>query len=416
MEKVGAEERNRLDELPTVVLQQIASQLGGYDILDRLLPAYPRLGAKLRNGLLWSSCYRHTFSSPEDILDDCRRLPLLSVESMRYYDVSFRPTEPFLVAKWRRIIGGNNLYALAVSHLGFLAHESVSPSLEMLMVKLKASHKGMNSWTLWCPCTQLDLLTKVIVRVEGDSQAAFRILNGDSFFDAFPKATHLTFIPSPSAEFWPACPAVALERINHISLQFVQESDAFVHRASSFVNLQSLELTGCEVPAVLRDLVRTHAVLPRVETLTLCAVDEVFEDKNTWSELRNTFPRLNALDVEVKEHVGDDDSDDDGDTICVRGEVLEEMIPNMFGARANVKIVVPSASLLSCLVMATEFMNKGDDATWELVLEGSNDDENVRPMVTQAMLDLLIKNPACVVELEGTVEPQTAFKLCVKSV
>ncbi len=297
----------------------------------------------------------------EEILDECRRLPLLSVESMRYYEVSFRPTEPCLLAKWRRIIGGRNLYALAVSQLGFLAHESVSPSLEMLMVKLKASFKDMNVWTLWYPSTQLDLLTSVVVHVEGDSEAPFHITNGDSFFDAFPKATHLSFIPSPSAEFWSPCQVVALERITYLSLEFVEQSDAFVNRVSCFVNLQSLELSGCEVLAFLRDLVRTHAVLPRVETLTVCAVDEVFEDKNTWSELRNTFPRLNALDVDGKELVGDDDGDD-GDTICVRGEVLEEIIPNMFGTRASVNLV-PSASLLSSLVMATEFMKKGDGAT-----------------------------------------------------
>ncbi len=284
------------------------------------------------------------------------------------------------------------------------------------MVKLKASFKDMNVWTLWCPSTQLDLLTTVVVRVEGDSEAAFRITNGDSFFDAFPKATHLSFIPSPSAEFWSACPAVALERITYLSLEFVEQSDAFVNRVSAFVNLQSLEVSGCEVPAFLRDLVRTHAVLPRVKTLTLCAVDEVFEDKNTWSELTNIFPRLNALDVDGKELVVGDDDSDDGEKICVRGEVLEEIIPNMFGTRGSVKIVVPSASLLSCVVMATEFLKKGDGATWELVIEGSNDDENVRPMVTQAVLDLLINNPACVVEFEGTVEPQTAFKLSVKSV
>jgi hypothetical protein len=119
VEKVGAGRRNRLDELPTIVLQEIVSRLGDHDVLGRLLPAYPRLGAKLHNRLSSPSHGRGDMPAAEEILDECRRLPLLSVESTRYYEVSFRPTEPRLLAKWRRIIGGRNLYALAVSHLVF---------------------------------------------------------------------------------------------------------------------------------------------------------------------------------------------------------------------------------------------------------------------------------------------------------
>jgi hypothetical protein len=87
----------------------------------------------------------------------------------------------------------------------------------------------------------------------------------------------------------------------------------------------------------------------------------------------------------------------------------------MFGGRAFVNLIVPRISLLSCLVMATEFVKKGDDAEWDLVIEGSNDDEDAHPTVTQAMVDLLTRNSSCDFLLEGTVEPQTSFLVAVRS-
>jgi hypothetical protein len=305
-----------------------------------------------------------------------------------------------------------------VSDLDLLSDESVSPALERVLIKLTAKYKDVNVWPMWCPSTELELLTQVTVSMDGDyGQHDFRISSGASFFDAFPKATKLTFIPSPSPQFWSSCQAEALERIAHKRLQSVDREDAFVSRASSFKNLESLELTGKEVRYVLRDLVRRHIVLPRVVSLNVVRAEEAFDDEDTWSQLAMTFPLLTALDVQTSAssypYAGDDEY---ADHVCVRGRVLEEIVPDLFGSRADVKIDVGSLSSLSCLVMATAFLRYGVGAEWKLTCEGYNDDGSARPTVTQALLDLLIENPACEVELEGTVETFTKFKLTVKSV
>jgi hypothetical protein len=86
LEKVGDVGRSRLCKLPDVVLNLIASQLNRHEILNRLLPAYPSLAKKLRNGLLWSN-YNHDGRFVWGrILDDCRVLSLLSADSLQNYE------------------------------------------------------------------------------------------------------------------------------------------------------------------------------------------------------------------------------------------------------------------------------------------------------------------------------------------
>jgi hypothetical protein len=426
LEKVEDVKRNRLGELPDVVLKLVVSQLDTFDVLDRLLPAYPCLVEKLRNGVDWPEDDRvntvRTWSpsAPSQILEDCRRLALLAADSIRQYEVSFRPTEPGLQSKWRRVVGGQSLRELVVSDLDLLSNEAVAPALEKLTVTLKAKYKDVNVWTMWCPSTQLDQLTQVTVLVEGDGRRhAFQISNGNSFFNAFPKATQLTFFPSPSAEFWSTCPAAALERVTHVSLHFLEESDAFVRRAASLTNLRSLALTWGGVVDVLRDLVQGHVILPGVVSLTLVAEDRILRDESTWSQLATTFPHLTELDVSTEGYEYEDGYDPYEDCECIQGKLLEETIPSIFGNRATVKISDPWISLSSCLVMATMFLKKGDDAVWQLIVDGRNGDDIrfTRPPVTQAMLDLLIKNPSCEVEFKGTVEADDYqyFTLRVKS-
>lgn len=77
---------------------------------------------------------------------------------------------------------------------------------------------------------------------------------------------------------------------------------------------------------------------------------------------------------------------------------------------------ISALSLLSSLVMATQFLSRPKGAEWKLVFVGDNYVENSLPNVTQSMLDFLVENPSCQVEFEGSVEANAFFKLTVESV
>jgi hypothetical protein len=304
------------------------------------------------------------------------------------------------------------LTEIVISNLDLLSDESVSPALERLEIYLDASHKDVNVWTMWCPSSQLELLTEVTVRVDALHQPyAFPVSNGDSFFAAFPRATKLTFSPSPSCQFWTSCPDAALERITYLSLHSVETSGAFLVRASHLVNLESLKLREPGLPGFLRDLVRGPAVFPMVTSLELAADHDIFHDEGTWSYLATTFPALVALDLDIRPR-----KNENGDLARVQRKVLEELIPNTFQNLAYVSMDIWSVPLASCLLMATKFLKKDKLADWNLSFDGHNVDDETRPTILQGMLDLLVHNPSCEVEFRGSVEPNAHFVLSVESV